>query len=49
MSRKHFQVIRHLLTSHEWDYFQFVEIGAKFLIAGSHLLKLILGGGLLGL
>src|SRR5204863_3351963 len=27
MSRKHFAVIRHLLRSVEWDYFQFVEIG----------------------
>src|SRR5690606_3367353 len=27
MSRKHFEVIRHLMTNHEWDYFQFVEIG----------------------
>ncbi|HET9530536.1 MAG TPA: alkaline phosphatase family protein, partial [Blastocatellia bacterium] len=27
MSRKHFEVVRHLLTSTEWDYFQFVEIG----------------------
>lgn len=27
MSRKHFQVVRHFLQNHEWDYFQFVEIG----------------------
>ena len=27
MSRKHFQVVRHFLRNHEWDYFQFVEIG----------------------
>jgi predicted AlkP superfamily phosphohydrolase/phosphomutase len=27
MSRKHFTVIRQLMTHHEWDYFQFVEIG----------------------
>jgi predicted AlkP superfamily phosphohydrolase/phosphomutase len=27
MSRKHFTVIRHLLTTQPWDYFQFVEIG----------------------
>jgi predicted AlkP superfamily phosphohydrolase/phosphomutase len=27
MTRKHFEVVRHLMTSVEWDYFQFVEIG----------------------
>lgn len=27
MSRKHFQVARHLLENHQWDYFQLVEIG----------------------
>jgi predicted AlkP superfamily phosphohydrolase/phosphomutase len=27
MTRKHFQVVRHLMTTVEWDYFQFVEIG----------------------
>jgi predicted AlkP superfamily phosphohydrolase/phosphomutase len=27
MSRKHFQVIRHLMQSVAWQYFQFVEIG----------------------
>lgn len=27
MTRKHFEVIRYLMTTHEWDYFQFVEIG----------------------
>lgn len=27
MSRKHFQVIRHLMTQVDWTYFQFVEIG----------------------
>jgi len=27
MTRKHFEVIRYLMTSMEWDYFQFVEIG----------------------
>jgi len=27
MSRKHFQVIRHLLRKQRWDYFHFVEIG----------------------
>jgi predicted AlkP superfamily phosphohydrolase/phosphomutase len=27
MSRKHFEVIRHFMRSHEWDYLQFVEIG----------------------
>jgi predicted AlkP superfamily phosphohydrolase/phosphomutase len=27
MTRKHFQVIRHLMTTVEWEYFQFVEIG----------------------
>lgn len=27
MTRKHFRVVRHLMTSVEWDYFQFVEIG----------------------
>ncbi len=27
MTRKHFQVVRHLMTTTEWDYFQFVEIG----------------------
>jgi len=27
MTRKHFEVIRHFVTSEEWDYFHFVEIG----------------------
>lgn len=27
MTRKHFVVVRHLMTTVEWDYFQFVEIG----------------------
>jgi predicted AlkP superfamily phosphohydrolase/phosphomutase len=27
MTRKHFEVIRYLLATLEWDYFQFVEIG----------------------
>jgi predicted AlkP superfamily phosphohydrolase/phosphomutase len=27
MTRKHFEVIRHLMTTVDWDYFQFVEIG----------------------
>lgn len=27
MSRKHFEVVRYLLRTTEWDYFQFVEIG----------------------
>ncbi len=27
MTRKHFRVIRHLMTTLDWDYFQFVEIG----------------------
>jgi predicted AlkP superfamily phosphohydrolase/phosphomutase len=27
MSRKHFEVVRHLMRNSEWDYFQFVEIG----------------------
>jgi predicted AlkP superfamily phosphohydrolase/phosphomutase len=27
MTRKHFDVIRHLMTTVEWEYFQFVEIG----------------------
>lgn len=27
MSRKHFEVIRHLMQTTEWDHFQFVEIG----------------------
>jgi predicted AlkP superfamily phosphohydrolase/phosphomutase len=27
MTRKHFEVIRYLLATHEWDYCQFVEIG----------------------
>ncbi|MCI0459305.1 MAG: alkaline phosphatase family protein [Gemmataceae bacterium] len=27
MTRKHFEVVRHLLRNSEWDYFQFVEIG----------------------
>lgn len=27
MTRKHFQVVRHLIQATEWDYFQFVEIG----------------------
>ncbi len=27
MTRKHFEVIRYLLDTQDWDYFQFVEIG----------------------
>lgn len=27
MTKKHFEVIRYLLVTQEWDYFQFVEIG----------------------
>jgi predicted AlkP superfamily phosphohydrolase/phosphomutase len=27
MTRKHFEVIRHLMATEPWDYFQFVEIG----------------------
>jgi predicted AlkP superfamily phosphohydrolase/phosphomutase len=27
MSRKHFEVVRHMLQRTDWDYFQFVEIG----------------------
>lgn len=27
MSRKHFEVVRYLMTTVPWDYFQFVEIG----------------------
>jgi predicted AlkP superfamily phosphohydrolase/phosphomutase len=27
MSRKQWQVVRHLLTNHEWDYFHYVDIG----------------------
>ncbi|MDX2035370.1 MAG: alkaline phosphatase family protein [Isosphaeraceae bacterium] len=27
MTRKHFQVVRHFLVNHPWDWFQFVEIG----------------------
>lgn len=27
MTKKHFEVIRYLLATEEWDYFQFVEIG----------------------
>jgi predicted AlkP superfamily phosphohydrolase/phosphomutase len=27
MTRKHFRVIRHLMKTLDWDYFQFVEIG----------------------
>jgi len=27
MTRKHFEVIRYLMATQEWDYFQFVEIG----------------------
>ena len=27
MSRKHFEVIRYLMVTQDWDYFQFVEIG----------------------
>ena len=27
MTRKHFEVVRHFLSTEEWDYFQFVEIG----------------------
>jgi predicted AlkP superfamily phosphohydrolase/phosphomutase len=27
MTRKHFEVIRHLMRNEPWDYFQFVEIG----------------------
>jgi predicted AlkP superfamily phosphohydrolase/phosphomutase len=28
MTRAHFKVVRHLMTNHPWDYFQFVEIGS---------------------
>lgn len=27
MSRTQFQVVRHLMTKHDWDYFHFVDIG----------------------
>lgn len=27
MTREHFRAVRHLVTTTEWDYFQFVEIG----------------------
>ena len=27
MTRKHFEVVRYLLTAHDWSYFHFVEIG----------------------
>lgn len=27
MTRRHFQVVRHLMKTMDWDYFQFVEIG----------------------
>jgi predicted AlkP superfamily phosphohydrolase/phosphomutase len=27
MSRRQWQVVRHLLTDHEWDYFHFMDIG----------------------
>jgi len=27
MTRKHFEVVRHFLTTERWDYFHFVEIG----------------------
>ncbi len=27
MTHKHFEVVRHFITTEEWDYFQFVEIG----------------------
>jgi predicted AlkP superfamily phosphohydrolase/phosphomutase len=27
MTRRHFEVVRHLMVSEPWDYFQFVEIG----------------------
>ncbi len=27
MTRKHFEVIRYLMSTQDWDYFQFVEIG----------------------
>ncbi len=27
MTRAHFKVVRHFLDNHDWDYFQFVEIG----------------------
>jgi predicted AlkP superfamily phosphohydrolase/phosphomutase len=27
MTRAHFRVVRHFLDNHDWDYFQFVEIG----------------------
>ncbi|MEO7273967.1 MAG: alkaline phosphatase family protein [Vicinamibacterales bacterium] len=27
MTRKHFEVVRHLMTTVDWEYFQFVEIG----------------------
>jgi predicted AlkP superfamily phosphohydrolase/phosphomutase len=27
MTRRHFEILRHLMQTREWDYFQFVEIG----------------------
>lgn len=27
MTRKHFEVVRHMLVRHDWEYLQFVEIG----------------------
>jgi predicted AlkP superfamily phosphohydrolase/phosphomutase len=34
MTRKHFEVVRHLMTTVEWDYFQFVEIAVDRLHHG---------------
>jgi predicted AlkP superfamily phosphohydrolase/phosphomutase len=34
MTRKHFDVVRHLMQTVEWDYFQFVEIGVDRLHHG---------------
>ena len=34
MTRKHFDVVRHFMTTTEWDYFQFVEIGVDRLHHG---------------
>jgi predicted AlkP superfamily phosphohydrolase/phosphomutase len=34
MTRKHFEVVRYLMTTVEWEYFQFVEIGVDRLHHG---------------
>jgi hypothetical protein len=29
MSRKQWQVVKHLLTNHEWDFFHYVDIAGQ--------------------